>query len=555
MDKGQVYIPLIPFLIRGILECRILEKSVLLPSIMDRVKLQTGLHMSIIGRGVYRLLRKSGLGFLPAGITGSVVLLSYAYMSGNGISALRAVGMMLLYFLAQYKGRSYDMLNALGTVVIYLLLDNPFLIEYSGFQFSITALAGVGFVGKTLGNKIWMSIGITITSLPITALCYYEIPLYSPLVNMIALPLLTPIFVLAIFAACIGAFLPFLARFMLYPCGWLFYFYEFLCRFVKNMPFAGIITGKPEMKKIVIYYLVILAGCILIQYREEKKKTILREKLCLCFFCFLFLLWPKIPQSEIVFLDVGQGDGVYMSAKDGTTIFLDGGSSDVKQVGTYRILPFLKAHGVKEIEYWFISHGDSDHMSGLIEILQEGYRIKNLVISDKMPKDEALEQLLSAAVQSHSNVIYMAAGDCILGKNICIQSLYPWSEGADRNEQSMVLLISFLDAEGKAAVRSLFSGDISSKAEHMLAAEGVLEAVHIYKAAHHGSGYSNSLEFLEKIQPEYTIVSCGKNNRYGHPHPEAIAHMQEVGSEVLFTMESGQITIKIEETTAILRYR
>ena len=79
----------------------------------------------------------------------------------------------------------------------------------------------------------------------------------------------------------------------------------------------------------------------------------------------LFLLFPQKKSFEIDFLDVGQGDGIYLCTGGGTSMFIDGGSTDVKQVGKYRILPFLKAKGVSEISYWFVSHTDTDHVSGL----------------------------------------------------------------------------------------------------------------------------------------------------------------------------------------------
>ena len=153
----------------------------------------SGLHVSIIGRSLYGAIRKRGVEFVTAGLLAGTILLMYCFMVGNGMSAVRAVGMMLLFFLAQMLGRSYDMLNALGAAVWFLLLENPFLIEYSGFWFSVSALIGVGFVGTTLsqlverGKGVLMSVGITLTTLPIVAYCYYEIPLYSPLVNFILL--------------------------------------------------------------------------------------------------------------------------------------------------------------------------------------------------------------------------------------------------------------------------------------------------------------------------------------------------------------------------------
>lgn len=549
----------------------------------------SGLHISIIGRGFYTLLRKRRVGFGTAGVLAGVVLLAYCYMVGSGMSAVRALGMMLLFFASQILGRSYDMLNSLGAMVIYLLCDNPFLIEYSGFQFSITALIGVGFVGQTLSeieekhdekspcmlskikkhvtSSLWMSMGITLTTLPIVAACYFEIPLYSPLVNTLVLPMLTPVFALAVFGGLIGCLFPVIGKIVLIPCGWLYEFYEFICEFVAGLPLGSVITGQPRMEVVVLYYAVLACGCVIMRkwmnFRKEEAKlcnstpfVMTQCRLILTLICFFIIAHPKPLQSEIIFLDVGQGDGIYIASEDGTTCFIDGGSSDINEVGKYRILPFLKAHGVKNIDYWFVSHADADHTSGLFEVMEAGYAIGSLVISDKMTVDENREKLLDLAKQQEISIIQMKAGECIQSvgnqKNtlfsetgIRIISLYPWSEGTDKNEQSLVLLVEVLDEREESTYKALFSGDISTKAETELIHKGILEEIDLYKAAHHGSKYSNSKAFLDVIQPKVCVVSCGAGNSYGHPHTEAVENMEMVGAEVVYTMERGQVTFLI----------
>ena len=584
----------------------------------------SGLHISMIGRGLYTQLRKRRISFFVAGLWASVVLLCYCFMVGSGMSAVRAAGMMLLFFLSQYWGRSYDMLNALGAMIIYLLWDNPFLIEYSGFQFSVTALMGVGVVGKILSetnerpvgetedrkskwnfavdyihqnrknwiSNLWMSIGITLATLPIVAVCYFEIPLYSPLVNSLVLPMLTPIFALAVFGGLIGCLLPVTAKFLLMPCGWLYEFYEFVCEFVARLPFGSVITGKPKLQVVVLYYVVLFVGIVIINNvkcfvegetkdndciskADSNSRTTEELRLCeilhfsvilcrtiLVSICIFLMTYQKPLQSEIIFLDVGQGDGIFIASSDGTTCFIDGGSSDVKKVGEYRILPFLKAHGIKKIDYWFVTHADTDHISGLIEVLETGYEITNLVVSDKMPEDEKKEKLLDLAKEQAISVIQMKAGERIetysanekslfLSEGIRIQCLYPFEEGKDKNEQSIVLLVEFLDDAGESRYKALFSGDISAMGEAELIRKGDLMDVDLFKAAHHGSKYSNSKEFLDVLQPEVCVISCGKDNSYGHPHTEAVERIENIGAEVFYTMESGQMTFEIGESIRI----
>lgn len=522
----------------------------------------SGLHVSIIGRGFYQQLRKRGVGFGAAGIVSGVVLVAYCFMVGNGMSTVRAVGMMLLFFLAQYLGKSYDMLNSLGAMVLILLWENPFLIEYSGFWFSVMALVGVGYVGKvlseqieksTIGKSIWSCIGITLTTLPVVAVCYFEVPLYSSFVNFIVLPILTPIFVLALFGGIVGIWLPTIASFILIPCAWVLGLYEWICELVEGLPFASIISGKPSVTVVVAYYLVLFGGVWLMRHWQKMKADIKVEKnekipllvikkyvcsLALCIICFSLIIYPKAKPFEITFLDVGQGDGIYISAGDGSTYFIDGGSTSEDLVGEYRILPFLKSKGVSRINYWFISHADMDHISGVFDVLESGYEIEYLVVSKYAPEDENLMSLIETAEKCGAEIIRMDAREMVMSEDITFTCLYPWdSTVQDKNDVSLVLELETQDGR-----KAFFAGDISSDIEQLLLERGGVDDVWLYKATHHGSKYSNSSELLEELQPEVSVVSCSQKNFYGHPHEEAIQRIEAVGCEVFYTMENGQVS-------------
>ncbi len=524
----------------------------------------SGLHVSIIGRGFYKRLRKRKLSFLVAGILASILLLAYGYMVGNGMSAVRAIGMMLCYFLAQYWGRGYDMLNALGCMCLFLLWENPFLIEYSGFGFSVMAMIGVGYVGIVFsenvsrGKAFWSCVGITLSTLPVVACCYYEIPLYSSMVNMIVLPILTPLFCVALLTGFLSACVSLLvhaislpcewvfviARVLLTPCAWVLEFYEWLCGVVEMLPGASVITGTMSMPQVVGYYSVLFLAVYLlkrdIQGSGEKNRVWIWKTL-LCVFCFGIVLFPKDKPFEITFLDVGQGDGIYISDGSGNSCFIDGGSADVDKLGEYHILPFLKCKGVRKIDYWFVSHADTDHISGLLEVLESGYEVKYLVLAAEAPRDDNLSVLIKNANDNKTKVIYMKAGDMIQSENMTISCLYPWSiTTQDRNDSSMVLC---LDAE----MTALFAGDISEEVEKILLDAGVLEQIDVFKGIHHGSKYSNSEQLLETISPKIAVISCGMDNPYGHPHVEVIEKLETVGCEIYCTMEMGQVTIFSEE--------
>ena len=542
----------------------------------------SGLHVSLIGKNFYRLLRRRSVGFVTASLVASVVLTAYVYMIGRGMSAVRAAGMLLLFFLAQCMGRSYDMLNALGGMCIWLLWENPFLLEYSGVWFSVLALLGVGVVGKIfseqvkIGKGFWMSVGITLATLPVVAYSYYEIPLYSPLVNMLVLPILTPVFLLALLGGFVGLWIPALSKIMFLPCGWLLSLYESICAFVKDLPAASVICGQPSVKQLCLYVMLLALGLVWLNWTGKMRKNRLetmsekaaRERVSflnpmilrmaiLCVICFMTLIYPKEHLPEITFLDVGQGDGIYISAGDGSICFIDGGSSSAGEVGKYRILPFLKSKSVREVDYWFVSHADEDHISGLLEVLASGYPVKHIIMAQACPKDENYTALIKAAEGAGTKVISMEAGDQLRLSQMTLTCLYPQKETMtdDRNEASLVLqLETFLGEQGKI-FRALFAGDISAETESVLLKEGVLENVDLFKVSHHGSKYSNSGEFLEVIRPEIAVISCAEHNLYGHPHIETLERLQDIGCEIYGTAEKGQFTIKVENSVQIKHWK
>lgn len=550
----------------------------------------SGLHVSLLGLGFYRLLRKRlHLRYLTAAMGTSLFLCSYAWMSGNGVSTRRAVGMCVFVLIADVTGYAYDMLSALAVVLLVLLWQNPFLLGYSGFLFSVMAVLGIGIGGmvftdwyrtrsicqaeqknrwQTFFRKqkegLWVSLSIQLFTLPLVAWNYYEIPVYAMLVNLFVLTLVQFLLGFAVAGVAV-AMVWFGAGFMLLqPCDWLLRFYRMICEVSVQLPGAQYITGKPQMGQICLYYaglfIVLLVLHLKVRYalqkmdleaESETQKEIRKKKrkdfkeIAVLFGSLMVLLvilfFPAQTQFEIDFLDVGQGDGIYLCTGDGISMFFDGGSTDVKKVGQYRILPFLKAKGVKKISYWFVSHTDADHISGLEEVLQSDYPLDYLIFAKASQEEEKTKALAALAKTKGCQVLYMQASENLSCGQAKIRCLYPKKEEVSEDANDLCLVLQY--EEGN--VRAVFGGDISKSVEEKLAQSGVCEKVHIFKANHHGSRHSNGTEILNILKPDITIASAGKKNRYGHPGEEAVERIVKTGSEFMTTMESGRIRIRI----------
>lgn len=530
----------------------------------------SGLHISIIGMLFYKAMRKMRAGFLGAMVPSVLLLLAYAQMTGETSSVIRAVCMFFLWMLAQLAGRSYDLLNAAGVAATLLLFDNPGFLFYAGFQLSFAAVIAVGLFGNMettkkkegIREKLQMGVALQLVTLPLVAWYYYEIPMYAILVNFLLLPFVSILLGFGIAGGVVGLFSHTLASACLLPCRILLLFYETVCGLVKKLPCPLLITGRPEPTKILFYYGILLFSVAWNFYRKKgkknqkepegktKKKAVLTAYARIAGGVALFLLCFLFParEAEISFLDVGQGDCGYICTKEGVTLMVDGGSTNITRVGTYRMEPFLKYKGVRKVDYWVVSHTDADHISGLEELLEDGYRIGSLIFAKEIEKDEAFARLKELAKQNGTALLYLKQGDVLHIGEAALTMLSPGKNmTGDKNARSLVVCYE------ENGISVLFSGDISAKEEKLLTENGQLSQVTIYKAAHHGSNYSNSDIFLETLSPEVAVVSCARRNRYGHPGKEAVERLEKNCDRVLYTMESGQISVKPQKRFASFR--
>ena len=516
----------------------------------------SGLHISMLGMAVYHLIKKRGGSYFVSGVIGGAFILGYGMLIGFGISASRAIGMFLILLYAKYRGRSYDRMTAVALMAAILAGQNPGILHHSGYLLSFGAVCGVILAEEMMpdvqteeissGHPLMhrkfqniketflVSLCIQLVTIPVMCQYFYEISTYAILINMVVLPCMGILLGLGIAGGITACVIPFAGKVLLYPCYLILLFFDRICESFAKLPKSSLITGKLSVEMLLLWYGLLFLFLLL---RKKKKIPVL---LFLLPFGLLFF-GPKQNTFEMDILDVGQGDGVYISTGDHTSVFIDGGSTDVSKVGTYRILPFLKCRGIRKIDYWFVSHCDADHISGLSEIIEADYEIRHLVVSAYMPEDDAWKELKDLAERKEIAILTMKAGDAIKGENDAweIACLAParQSQGADRNENSMALLLQHPDCVG------FFGGDMGEEEERNLVKEKELPQIDVYKASHHGSDTSNSSEILNAFQPEIAVISCSMKNRYGHPGKGTIERLEEAGSRIYETRYLGQIKI------------
>ena len=544
----------------------------------------SGLHISFIGMAIYRLLRRR-FRFLFSAAVSIPVVLSFGIMSGFGISTIRAIIMFILKIIGEVLGRKYDAITAISLAGLVLLVQNPFVVCNSGFQMSFGAIIAIVLILPIVeeilntDNKIIKVISanftISLVMNPILAWNYYELPTFSFLLNIVVVPLMSVVIVSSIAGIFCSCIMFGFGKVVIFPgCG-ILELYTFLCNIINKSSVASIVVGQPKVTIIIVYYailLVVLFGLknIRTKYtRAEKERNIIKRETglvlekkakkerrikgqnvklrlaCIVGFLLLNCLIYYIPNPGfyITFISVGQGDGILIHGDNGTKVMVDGGSTSEKQVAKNCIVPYLKAEGIGTIDYSIITHTDKDHISGILEILENNnsnrIRIKNLVMPDINMKDDTYNELIEKAKLKKINVLYIKKGDTLsLGKTK-IKCIYPetTTTASDKNDYCTVLSVK------NKTSKILLTGDISKEIEEKIK-DDIEENYTVLKVAHHGSNYSSSEKFLKKVNPKYSIISVGKNNSYGHPGNETMERLRKQGGVIYRTDEKGGITIR-----------
>lgn len=518
----------------------------------------SGLHISILGMGLYRILRRIYIPFSISFLVSGFVMVSYAVMTGNSVSTTRALIMFLVCTFADVLGKTYDSISALALAAVILLISYPKMLWNTGFLLSFLAVVGVVAVKPAIadvfGNPkrkfldgFFVSFSVTVTTLPVLLCAYYETAVYAVFLNLFIIPLMTLLMISVVFAGIAGLFSLTAAAFFVGAGHYILCFYRLLCEWFQKLPGAVCVLGKPEPVLIVLYYLVLLGFVLVMCGRTEDRLPLAKFRvavlgvvLVVCAGCMRIHFQPAF---FVRMLDVGQGDTIHICAGGGH-ILIDGGSSDIKNVGAYRILPYLKSQGVRRLRYMVLTHADYDHYAGLLEVLEDkSIAVDCLLLPDIETKSESYRKVERAASRAGVPIQYVHAGMRFSCGRAAFTVLYP-EEGmtySDENDYSMVLGLSY------KTFRAIFTGDIGAQKEERMVEAGVLYDVDLLKIAHHGSKYSTCGAFLKTVTPELAFISCGKGNSYGHPHDELLVRLAENRVHIWQTPLCGAVTATVED--------
>ena len=476
----------------------------------------SGMHISMLSLIIYKLVNK----FKHKDLIVIMFLLFYITLTNFSASILRTIIFFIILKLNKKLDLNISTKNDLLITLCIIMIYNPLIVFDIGFQYSGLVTFGLIVSTKYYKKNYFYNLFITsfialLFSVPITLYNNYELNLLSILNNLINVPLIT---------------------FVIYPLSLLTFILKFLepiynltinlLEFINNISSIfslNIIVPKVHIIFYLIYYLLIN-----LYIESNNKKYVLIASLYL----LSFKLKPFIDRNNYVYyLDVGQGDSSLIIYNDIVVMNDTGGTSNYNV--SSGCIKLLKSLGYSHIDYLILTHGDFDHMGDSIYLINN-YKVKNVILNNDSFNEletNLIKELKKKKIKYYQNVEKIPISNNII-------TILNTEEYDNENDNSNVIYIELNN------YNFMFMGDAGVDKEKDILERHNISNIDVLKVGHHGSKTSSSKSFINKINPKYSIISVGKNNRYGHPNKEVLNNLER--SKIYRTDEDGSIIFKIK---------
>ena len=447
-----------------------------------------------------------------------LVIIGYILLTNMAIGILRSGLCYIVKEILNYLKIKIKYYKIILLVGVFLLIINPYYVINIGFLYSFSISLGISLFIKREGNYFKRLLEISLLAftigLPITLYNNYEINILS--------------IILSIIYVSVFNYLIFPFSFFLFLCPFLSPIFDLIIKvlestniFFNKINFLTFIFRKPSIILILIYYFII----ILFLYR--KKNLII-----LIIALFIHNNVNKIiPEQIVTFLDVKEGDSILLKLDDKSSLIDTGGN--IYNNFSKKNIKYIKSLGLSKIDYLILSHGDFDHMGEAINLVNN-FKVEKVIFNCGGFND--LESELINVLDKKKIKYY----SCIKELKVDNNKLYflQTKEYDNENDNSNVI---YIELDG---YKFMFMGDASTITEKEILNKYNLYNIDVLKVGHHGSKTSSAKGFINEINPKYSIISVGKNNRYGHPNKEVLNNLKD--SKIYRTDQDGSIMFKIK---------
>lgn len=481
----------------------------------------SGMHVSLISIVLLKLLNK--IKERKRYIIVSIFLSIYLFLTNFTISMVRATFQFILFFINKSFKLNIDNSNLVLLLFSILVIINPYNIYNIGFLFSFiisfTLIRCSKLIkGKFIIKSLKTSLISFFSSMPVLINNFFEVNFLGIILNIIYIPFVSYIlFPLSLVTVLFPSLDNILYMFISY--------FEKITDFFSNIKFLSFSICKMNIFLIIMYYIIFI-------YILKRKKSLV-YKIIIAIISLIFLINNgRIVNSEVSILDVGQGDSSLIRLKN-KNILIDTGGNINYDISKNILIPYFKSVGIKKIDYLVLTHGDYDHMGEAINLV-ENFKVEKVIFNCGSYNDlenELIEVLDKKKIKYYS---------CIKELNIDNNKLHflQTKEYDNENENSNVI---YTELNG---YKFMFMGDAGIEKEKDILEKYNLSNIDVLKVGHHGSKTSSSRTFIDEINPKYSIISVGKNNRYGHPNKEVLNTLED--SKIYRTDQDGSIMFKIK---------
>ena len=481
------------------------------------------------------------------------VLSLYALTVGLTPSVVRACIMLTFLLLAPLFRRESDPPTTLSFALFLILAYNPFAVKSVSLQLSFAAVAGLIWLTPKLYDRIrekdrgraaWFVLGslsatagALVFTVPLTAFYFGNLVLIAPLSNLICLWAATATYASGLFAALLGMVFPLGAGVLAYvPHAGALYLLA-AAKWLAKIPYHAVYFANGYLKLWLIYAYAMLGVCCLFQRGKWRYATAsVLAAATLALIVWLNTLPLHGGALHMVALDIGQGQSVILHS-NGATAIVDCGSSSYVDAGGITA-DYLLSADIRAVDYVVLSHYHDDHCNGL-PVLLSRITVRNLILPDIEQGDPLRAEVLDLAKQYSIPVTFVYTVQTIPLGDAALTVYPPVAEDGEMNEECISVLCS------TGSFDALFTGDMDANSEYLLIATHSLPDVEVLMAGHHGSRYSAGGDLLAEVKPETALISCARNNSYGHPHEETLYRLTDAGAAVYRTDLQGNIHITV----------
>lgn len=551
----------------------------------------SGLHISFIIMGINFILEKIINSKKTRSCLLILFLIFFLILTGNSVSCMRACIMNIFVIMSFLFHRKNSLYRSISMSFIFIIIINPYNIFSIGLWLSYGGTIGIMLISSCFNRLLFKKLK-NISSIQFIlnsfSLCVssqiFIFPIMIYVFNTFSLTFFISNIIVSNFIGFILAlgYISILVSFLCFPISKLIAYFEAcmifvilkLANVISKFPLSKIYIPTPSIVLIIIYYLfwigfIIYFKCnnykvlkVLCTFKYEKTipikhilKSCINNRYAKCIIAFILIIVLIVNLDKfnfnlkVYFVDVGQGDCTLIITPFGKKILIDGGegNSDKYDYGRKVLFPYLLDRGINRIDYLVVSHADSDHIGGLIYVL-ENMKVNNIFIGTQAKNCNQLEDLIKIANKKKIKITILEKGDIKeIENNIRLEVLWPDKNNLisenTLNNNSLVFNLKYNNFS------MLFTGDIEEIAEKAIIKEykedlQTLNAT-VLKVPHHGSKTSSTKEFLEVVSPKVCLIGVGENNNFGHPNNEVIGRIENMGIKIYRTDKMGEITITI----------